>query len=166
MVEFKLVINDVKNGTSYSKVTSDQESNTFKNKKIKDVVSGSNIGLKDYELEISGGSDKQGFPMRHDLEITGRKKILLTKGPGVKIRRRGMRKRKTVRGNILSLNVKQINLKVVKYGAKPLKEIFSKKEERPQKEEKETPKEEAKKKEIRKEEKQGEPEEKKEVKKS
>ena len=83
---FKLVINN--KGRAYSKELNDQESQIFLNKKIKEKVSGNTFGLKNYEFEITGGSDKDGFPMRFDLPGTGRKKLLLSKGPGVKIKRK------------------------------------------------------------------------------
>ena len=124
---FKLVINN--KGKGYSKELNDQESSNFIGKKIKDKISGNNIGFKGYEFEITGGSDKQGFPMRYDLFGTARKKLLLTNGPGVKIDRKGMRKRKTIRGNTVAEDIKQINISVVKEGEKKLEDIFPKKEE-------------------------------------
>ncbi|MBS3135294.1 30S ribosomal protein S6e [Candidatus Woesearchaeota archaeon] len=131
---FKLVINN--KGKAYSKELNDQESQIFLNKKIKEKVSGNTFGLKNYEFEITGGSDKDGFPMRFDLPGTGRKKLLLSKGPGVKIKRKGMRKRKALRGNVIAQDVKQININVIKEGDKKLEEIFPKKEEEKTKEEK------------------------------
>jgi len=131
---FKLVINN--KGRAYSKELNDQESQIFLNKKIKEKVSGNTFGLKNYEFEITGGSDKDGFPMRFDLPGTGRKKLLLSKGPGVKIKRKGMRKRKALRGNVIAQDVKQININVIKEGDKKLEEIFPKKEEEKTKEEK------------------------------
>ena len=74
--------------------------------------------------------------MRFDLPGTGRKKLLLSKGPGVKIKRKGMRKRKALRGNVIAQDVKQININVIKEGDKKLEEIFPKKEEEKTKEEK------------------------------
>ncbi len=63
--------------------------------------------------------------------MAGRKRILLTKGPGVRIKGKdGTRKRKTVVGNILSPSIAQINLKTLKYGSKPLDELLAKKEEK------------------------------------
>lgn len=125
---FKLVINNKQK--AYSKELNDQESTNFLNKKIKDKVSGNTFGFKNYEFEITGGSDKDGFPIRFDLPGSGRKKLLLSKGPGVKIDRRGMRLRKMVRGNTISNDIKQINIKVVKEGDKKLNEIFGKTEEK------------------------------------
>src|SRR3989344_4742277 len=94
MAEFKLTINDVKTGKSYSKLVKDNEADSFRNKKVKDAVSGDSIGINGYEFEITGGSDNAGFPIRPDLNMAGRKRILLTKGPGVRIKGKdGTRKR-------------------------------------------------------------------------
>ncbi len=130
MVEFRLTINDVKTGKSYKKLVTAVEADMFIGKKIKDKILGSEFGLKDYELEITGGSDTSGFPMRYDLPIPERKKILIVEGIGAKLKRKGVKQRKTVVGNTLSHNISQINLKVVKYGSKSLDEILGKKEEK------------------------------------
>ena len=90
MVEFKLTINDVKTGKSYKKIVRDLEADVFRGKKIKDQVLGNEFGLKDYELEITGGSDNAGFPMRSDLDLMGRKRILIVKGQGAKLKRIGV----------------------------------------------------------------------------
>ncbi len=115
--EIKCVINDVKTGKSYQKALA---GDAFSGKKLGDKVDGKILGLNGYELEISGGSDDAGFPMRKDVQGTLRKKALLAGGVGVTIDRPGMRKRKSVRGNTFSANTAQVNLKIVKYGAQPL----------------------------------------------
>jgi small subunit ribosomal protein S6e len=126
MTEFKLTINDPKTGKSYNKSI---ETTAFKNKKIGDTVEGDSLGLKGYLLEITGGSDTSGFPMRKDLEGLTKKRALLIKGPG-KRTRIGIRTRKTIRGNQISLSTIQVNLKVKNFGPKSLEETFgSKKEE-------------------------------------
>ncbi|MCX6711520.1 MAG: 30S ribosomal protein S6e [Candidatus Woesearchaeota archaeon] len=125
-MEFKVVINDTKTGKSYQQ---NIDSEKFIGKKIKEKVDGSILGLAGYELQITGGSDSAGFPMRSDIEGSGRKKALLSGGIGVKISRKGMKKRKTVRGNTISVNTAQVNLKVIKPGSKHLQDIFKKPEE-------------------------------------
>lgn len=127
MPEFKITINDPKTGKSYNKVL---DTDAFKNKKIHDKISGDALGLKGYELEITGGSDTSGFPMRSDLEGPGRRKALLTGGVGVKIPRKGARIRKSIRGNLVSLDIAQVNLKIVKEGSKKIAELFGAKEEK------------------------------------
>lgn len=144
MVEFKVVINNVKTGKSYQKTVPEQG---LMGKKIGDKIDGKIVGLTGYELEIKGGSDTAGFPMIATLDTIGRKKALLSKGPGVKIKRKGMLKRKTIRGNTISDKTAQINLKIIKYGAKTIEEILGIAKEAPQEEKKpeEKPKEAAKK---------------------
>jgi len=126
MTEIKFVVNDSKTGKSYQKTLED---NPFLNKKIGDKVSGSDIGLEGYELEIRGGSDKSGCPIRYDMPSFGKKKALLSSGPCIKGLKKGQRKRKTVVGNLINQDIVQINLKVLKQGSKNLEEIFPKKEE-------------------------------------
>lgn len=125
MPEFKLTISDPKTGKTYS---NNIDTDIFKSTKIGDLIKGDNINLQGYELQITGGSDKQGFPMRATFPSTIRKKLLLTKGPCIKIKRKGQRIRKSVRGNQISLAISQINLKITKQGNKPIDELFGKKE--------------------------------------
>src|SRR3989338_6799516 len=141
MVEFKIVVGS--KGKSYSKSLTEIESSSLLNKKIMDRVEGKEIGLLGYELQITGGSDNAGFPMRYDLDGSGRKQILLTKGPCVKIKRKGMRKIKTVVGNTISQITSQVNLKVTKERSEKLDKIFGK-EEAPAEEQKKEAKEEKK----------------------
>ena len=128
MVEFKLTINDPKTGKSYQKTISGDETSTFRGKKLGDKIDGTKFGLDGYELEITGGSDKQGFPMRKDIEGQGRTNPLVVSGVGAKAKRDGERQRKTIRGNALSTEVSQINIKVIKAGKDSLDKLFGKEE--------------------------------------
>lgn len=99
--------------------------------KIGDTVQGKDIlkNLEGYELVIAGASDKSGFPSLAELEGVGRKRLLLTYGKGMRqTRPKGLRLRKTVRGNTIAVDIAQINLKVKKEGSKALSEIFGKTE--------------------------------------
>lgn len=169
MAEIKFVINDPKTGKSYQKVL---EENPFLNRKFGDKVKGNDIGLDGYDLEIRGGSDKSGCPIRPDMPGSGKKKALLTGGPCAKGLKKGKRIRKTVVGSTIDKDIVQVNLKILKQGSKKIEEIFPpkedkkkegespKKEEAPKKEEK--PKVEEKKPEPKKEEKKPEAKPKKE----
>ena len=138
MAEINVVVNDVKNGKSYSiKV----ESTKLAGKKIGEKLKGNTIGLGDYEFDITGGSDRSGFPMRKDIEGVGKKKILISKGIGLrKIKVKGYRTKKSVRGNTIGVNTAQVNIKVSKYGSKKLDELIGK-EVKVEKEEKKEVKE-------------------------
>jgi small subunit ribosomal protein S6e len=127
---FKLVISDPKTRKSYQKEVSGEG---ILGKKIGDKFSGSVAGLEGYELQVTGGSDKDGFPMRRDVEGPGRKRVLLSGPPGFHPAMGGQRKRKSVRGGTVSDDLGQVNAKVVKEGKQPLDKVFvaAKKEEKP-----------------------------------
>jgi small subunit ribosomal protein S6e len=116
---FKIVISEPKSKKAWQK---DIDAPALIGKKIGDKVEGSLIGLSGFTLEVTGGSDKEGFPMREDLDGVSRKKVLLTKGVGfsgtkkirkVKYKVHGMKKRKYIRGNTVSDSIIQVNMKVL-----------------------------------------------------
>ncbi|XP_041496710.1 40S ribosomal protein S6-like [Microtus oregoni] len=70
---------------------------------------------KGYLVLISGGNDKQGFPMKQGVLTHGRVCLLLSKGHSCYTpRRTGERKRKSVRGCIVDANLSVLNLVIVK----------------------------------------------------
>ena len=125
MATFKFVISDGKRSWQIEK---DQKDAPILGKKLGENLDGSFLGLDGYELQITGGSDKDGFPMRNDIEGQMRKRFLITKGVGFHTDVEGLRKRKMLRGNLVGDDIAQINCKVVKQGEKPLEEILGKKE--------------------------------------
>ncbi len=126
-MEFRVVISDPKTGKAYQKTITGANANRLIGKQIGDTVSGTIVDLPpDYELQITGGSDKDGFPMRLDIPGAVRKKILLSGGVGFKPKERGLRKRKIVRGRVISKDIVQVNMKIVKHGKVPLEEILKK----------------------------------------
>ncbi len=132
----KLIVSDPETGKSYQKELDKNQVKVLYNLKIGDRVKGDQIGLVGYELVITGGSDNNGFPMRSDLHGTSRKRILLSKGPGFHPKRKGERKRKTVRGNTVAEDIAQLNVKVVKAGNEKLDKLLGKeKEEKKEKKE-------------------------------
>lgn len=127
MANFKFVISS---GNRSWQVEKDQKECPVSGKKIGETISADFLGLDGYELQIMGGSDKDGFPMRKDVESFARKKIVVTESIGFHSDVNGMRKRKIIRGNSISEEITQINCKVVKSGQKPLEEILGKKEKK------------------------------------
>jgi small subunit ribosomal protein S6e len=72
---------------------------------------------KGYIVKITGGNDKQGFPMKQGVLKDGRVRLLFKKGMSCyRERRAGMRKRKSVRGCIVGHDLAIMNLVVVKKG--------------------------------------------------
>ncbi|MBY8988991.1 MAG: 30S ribosomal protein S6e [Candidatus Lokiarchaeota archaeon] len=104
----------------------DEKKFRFEGMKIKDTIKGGLIGFPNYEFEITGGSDASGFPMRKDVHGPVKKRILVSKRAiGYKPKRKGEKRRKTVRGNEITFDMTLINLKVLKYGET---ELFKSKE--------------------------------------
>ena len=131
----KLVVSQ-KDGKSYQKEF--ETLGKLLNKKIGDKVSGDDFGLNGYELTITGGSDKDGFPMRKDVHGTKRQKILLTGGVGFKPKRKGERRKKSVRGNTVNPDTAQVNTKIEKQGKETVAQLWgaeTKTQEKPVKEE-------------------------------
>lgn len=70
-----------------------------------------------YVVRITGGNDKQGFPMKQGVLSNGRVRLLLSKGDSCyRPRKAGERKRKSVRGCIVDANLSVLSLVVVKKG--------------------------------------------------
>ena len=124
MAEFKLAIADPSTRKTYKKELKGADAEKLVGKKIGDKFRGELLDLPGYEFQITGGSDKAGFPMRSDLRGQGRKKILLSKGVGFKPKNKGQRKKRTVHGNTISPTIVQVNVKVTKAGAKKLTDVF------------------------------------------
>jgi small subunit ribosomal protein S6e len=130
LAEFRAVISDPKDGKSYQAPVAGHHANSLIGKKIGDVVDGIFVGLPGYKLEITGGSDKDGFPMRKDLPGPRRKKLLISKSIGFNSKKGGLRRRKTVRGNTIAPDSLQINMKVMQHGMKPISELIKKEEKK------------------------------------
>lgn len=76
---------------------------------------------KGYILKITGGNDKQGFPMKQGILLNHRTRLLLSKGHSCyRPRRDGERKRKSVRGCIVGPDLSVISVIIVKTGEQPL----------------------------------------------
>jgi len=137
---FKINIG-TKNGKTYKLET---EAKSIEGKELHEKILGKELdlnselkNLEDYEFEITGASDKSGFTALESVPGTGLKGVLLSYEKGMKKRSRregkkkrssytpkGLRLRKTVRGRVISPDIVQINLKIIKEGKKPLNEIF------------------------------------------
>ena len=124
MAEFRAVIADSKTGMTYQKVVGGNLANSLVGKKIGEKIDGIFVEMPGYKLQIMGGSDKDGVPMRSDLPGPRRKMILTAESIGFHPERKGTRKRKNFRGNTVSPDTIQLNMKIIQYGPRAVKEIF------------------------------------------
>ncbi len=122
MLAFRLVISE--DDKSYQIEVEGDQAKSLVGYKIGDEFDGSIVGLKGYKLKITGGSDKNGFPMKKDIEGPRRIRSLLSGGVGFKPKIRGQRRRKTLRGNTISEDIVQINTIITKKGEGNIEEIL------------------------------------------
>jgi len=91
----------------------------FYEKRMGQEVPGDTLGdeFKGYVMRITGGNDKQGFPMKQGVLTNQRVRLLLSKGHSCyRPRRKGERKRKSVRGCIVDGNMSVIAMTIVRKG--------------------------------------------------
>lgn len=109
------------------------ESENLIRNKIGDKVSGEMVDpkLEGYELEITGTSDIAGIPgIKGQVGPTLRRLLLTKDDKGMNtLRPHGLRLRKSVRGEDISEDTAQINLKVLKEGSKKFEELLAPAEE-------------------------------------
>jgi small subunit ribosomal protein S6e len=91
----------------------------FYDKRISAEVDVSSLGTEfnGYRFKITGGNDKQGFPMKQGVLLPHRTRLLLSKGHSCyRPRRTGERKRKSVRGCIVANDISALSVVIVKQG--------------------------------------------------
>jgi len=120
---FKVVVSDKEN--SYQIESNDSVNKQFIGLIIGEDVDGKLVGLEGYKLKITGGSDKNGFPMKKDIDGSRRIKSLVSGGIGYKPKADGVRRRKSFRGNTISEDIVQINTIVSEVGNKSINEILN-----------------------------------------
>ena len=111
MAEFMVVVGDESGDTRQFDVDG-QDANRFLGREIGDEVDGTAIGADGLTLELTGGSDTAGRPMRENVPGTALKELLLDGGVGYTPSRDGERKRVTVRGREVGDETVQINARV------------------------------------------------------
>jgi len=95
----------------------------FFDKRMAGEVPGDSLGdeWKGYVFRIGGGNDKQGFPMKQGILVNHRVRLLFKQGMSCyRERRKGCRKRKSVRGCIVGPDLAVLALVIVKKGAEEI----------------------------------------------
>eukprot|EP00300_Choanocystis_sp_HF-7_P041341 c8056_g1_i1.p1 GENE.c8056_g1_i1~~c8056_g1_i1.p1 ORF type:complete len:237 (+),score=54.64 c8056_g1_i1:42-752(+) len=92
-------------------------------KRLSQEIEGEILGeqFRGYIFRITGGNDKQGFTMKQGILAAHRVRLLLKDGQSCyRARRSGERRRKSVRGCIVSHDISALALVIVKKGEKEL----------------------------------------------
>jgi len=102
----------------------------FLDKRLAEEIDGGLLGeeYKGYIFKIKGGSDKEGFAMKQGVMTTDRVRLLLREGVSCfhrykKQKQFGARKRRSVRGCIISNEIVVVNLVIVKKGEQDIPDL-------------------------------------------
>jgi small subunit ribosomal protein S6e len=129
VAKFKIIISDPETGTSKVVELEETRAVPLIGRRIGEVVDGSVLDLPGHKAQIIGGSDKDGFPMRRSVHGGVRRRVILSGGVGFNPQNKGERRRKTVRGNVVTDEIVQLNMKIVEKPKQP-KESKKTKEKR------------------------------------
>jgi small subunit ribosomal protein S6e len=121
MAKFKVIVSDPQAGTSKVVELEEARAAPFIGRRVGETMDGSVVDLPAHTVQILGGSDKDGVPMRGNVHGGVRRRVVLSGGAGFSPKNKGERKRKTVRGNIITDEIAQINMKITERPANAAK---------------------------------------------
>ena len=113
MPKFKIILSDPETGTSKTTELEETRGVPLVGRRIGETMDGAIVGLPGHSVQVTGGSDKDGFPMRPSVHGGVRRRVMLRRGAGFNPTHTGERRRKTVRGNVITDEIVQINMKIV-----------------------------------------------------
>lgn len=153
MAKFKVVLSDPETGKSQIVELEGSRAVPLVGRRLGEVMDGAALGLGAHKLKITGGSDKDGFPMRPDIHGGVKTRVIITQSVGFHSNYKGERRRKTLRGSVITEEIVQVNMKIIEKPNKAKKakqpekaetkettkkaETAEKKQEEPKKQEKE-----------------------------
>ena len=108
-----LIISDPKTGTSQKVELEDAMMNPLIGRRIGDIMEGTIANMAGYQIKLTGGTDKDGIPMRPDVHGGVKGRYILSGGVGYKPKKKGERKRVVVRGNTVTAETTFLNFTIV-----------------------------------------------------
>jgi len=132
MAKFKVIVSDPEEGKSKVVELEGARAVPLIGRKLGETIDGSVVGMSGKKLLIRGGSDKDGFPMRPNVHGGVRVSVVVSESVGFHPNREGERQRKTLRGNVITEDIVQVNMKVTekaKKAERPKREKKAKAEE-------------------------------------
>lgn len=119
MAKFKIIVSDPQTGTSKVVEVEEARAAPFIGRKLGEVLDGAVVDMPGSKMKFTGGSDKDGVPMRPNVHGGVRRKVVLSKGVGFRAKKDGERRRKAVRGDIITDEIVQLNATLVDQAPKP-----------------------------------------------
>jgi small subunit ribosomal protein S6e len=119
MAKFKIILSDPQAGTSKVVEVEEARAAPFIGRRTGEVMDGAVVDMPGSKMKLTGGSDKDGIPMRPNVHGGVRRRVVLSGGVGFNAKKSGERKRKAVRGDIITDEIVQLNAKLVDQPPKP-----------------------------------------------
>jgi len=119
MAKFKMIVSDPQTRKATVAELEGARAQILVGRSIGDVIDGSQIGFSGSKLKITGGCDKDGIPMRADIHGGAKKYVVLSSGVGFRPTMQGERRRKLVRGRMITDETYQVNTMVFTGEAAP-----------------------------------------------
>ncbi len=113
MAKFKVIVSDPDEGKSKVVELDGAKAAPLLGTRLGETIDGTVLGMAGRKVQITGGSDKDGFPMRPNVHGGVRVSVIVSKSVGFHPDREGERQRKTLRGNVITDDIVQINMKIV-----------------------------------------------------
>lgn len=108
-----LIVSNPETGTSQRVELEDERMSSLIGRRIGEVIDGTIADLPGHRIQLTGGTDRDGIPMRPDVHGGAKANIILSGGVGYMPKKRGERKRVLVRGNTVSDDTAFLNFKIV-----------------------------------------------------
>jgi small subunit ribosomal protein S6e len=119
LAKFKMIVSDPQTKKATVAELEGSRAQVLVGRNIGDVIDGSQLGFASTKLKITGGCDKDGIPMRADVHGGAKKHVVLSGGVGFRPKRSGERRRKLVRGSMITDETYQVNTVVFSGETKP-----------------------------------------------
>ena len=108
-----MIIADPDAGTNEKRELKDARMSSLVGLRIGETIDGTVADLAGYRIQLTGGTDKDGIPMRPDVHGGVKARVVLSGGVGFKPKNKGERKRVVVRGNTVTAETIFLNFKIV-----------------------------------------------------
>ena len=126
MAKFKVIVSDPQTTKATVAELEGSRAQVLVGRNIGEIVDGSQIGFGGKRLKITGGCDRDGIPMRADIHGGAKKYAVLSGGVGFRPTRFGERRRKLVRGRMITDETYQINAMIFAGEVKPAEKPIEK----------------------------------------
>jgi small subunit ribosomal protein S6e len=108
-----LIVSDPATGKSQRVEIDENRMSPLVGTRIGQTIEGSLAGMQGYKLKLTGGTDKDGIPMRPDVHGSAKARVVLSGGVGYSPKNHGEKKRKVVRGNTISHETTFLNFVIM-----------------------------------------------------